>query len=139
MLGLAGLSVLGRSLSLCGKHPNVTIIQTARTWRKDSVRKSLTTFAVVTERLRSPHAESRNHSLCGLSVRTTIDWIKIPYFLGPTILGPRKMAFVSSLLGMYLANYLLSVTEGTLCGAVRATEYSLASVTGSLAPRAKLS
>lgn len=40
---------------------------------------------------------------------------------------------------MYLANYLPSVTEGTWCGAVRATEYSLASVTESLAPRAKLS
>lgn len=83
--------------------------------------ENLTTFAGVTERLRSPHAESRNQSLCGLSLRTTLDWVKIPYYLGPTILGPRKMASVSSLLGMYLANYLLSVTEGTLCGAVRAT------------------
>lgn len=85
-----------------------------------------------------PHVESRNHSLCGLSVSDTQTGMYLTS--GSYHFRAKENGLCKQSLGMYLANYLLSsVTEGTWCGAVRATEYSLASVTESLAPRAKLS
>lgn len=114
-LGPAGISVLGRSLSLCGKHPNDTIIHDSRDSEKRRCQKILDHFCWSYRKTEEPSRWVKESKPLWLVPEDYSRLGKSPLLLGPTILGPRKTASVSSLLGMYLANYPLSVAQGTLC------------------------